>query len=122
MFFYLFFNPFLTIQFASVSILGLPQDSAHEASTKVPKSLIARARKLFFFKLLYTQHLYIFIYLSGSSTIETRKTYRAVLSEPKLVIPHGDVATHATRSVTEEETPLPLPTSTSTSYFENSIY
>ena len=60
-------------------------------------------------------HLYVFIYVSGSFSIETRKTYRAVLSEPKLVVPHGDVATHATHSVTEEETPQPLPTSTSMS-------
>jgi hypothetical protein len=48
----------------------------------------------------------------GPSTIETRKTYRAVLSEPKLVVPYGDFATHTTHGEIEE-TPLPLPTSTS---------
>ena len=42
------------------------------------------------------------------STIETRKTYRAVLSEPKLVVSHGDCVTHATHGETEV-TPLPLP-------------
>lgn len=33
------------------------------------------------------------------STVETRKTYRAVLSEAKLVIPHDDLPVHG---VTEE--------------------
>ena len=70
----------------------------------MPKSLIARARKPF-----YSQTPNI--HLIHPSTIETRKTYRAVLSEPKLVVPHGDSATYATHDVTEE-TPLPLPTST----------
>ncbi|KAF9524916.1 RNase P subunit p30-domain-containing protein [Crepidotus variabilis] len=44
-----------------ISILGLAQDATHEASTKTPKSLILRA--------------------------ETRKTYRAVFSEPTVVLP-----------------------------------
>ncbi|KAH9476298.1 Ribonuclease P protein subunit p30 [Psilocybe cubensis] len=44
-----------------ISLLGLSQDAAHDALTKTPKSLIIRA--------------------------ETRKTYRAVLSEPKVVFP-----------------------------------
>lgn len=48
----------------------------------------------------------------GPATIETRKTYHAVLSEPKLVVPHSDFATHATHVVTGEETTLPLPTGT----------
>ncbi|KAI0663319.1 PHP domain-like protein [Cubamyces menziesii] len=46
-----------------ISILGVAQDVAHDASTKVAQSLILRA--------------------------QTRKTYRAVLSEPKVVIPEG---------------------------------
>ncbi|KAF8960815.1 RNase P subunit p30-domain-containing protein [Flammula alnicola] len=46
-----------------IAILGLAQDAAHEASTKTPKSLVIRA--------------------------QTRKTYRAVISEPKVVFP-GD--------------------------------
>ncbi|KAL4066000.1 RNase P subunit p30-domain-containing protein, partial [Scleroderma citrinum] len=44
-----------------ISLLGLAQNLAHDASTATPKSLIIRA--------------------------QTRKTYRAVLSEPKLVVP-----------------------------------
>ncbi|TRM65378.1 RNase P subunit p30-domain-containing protein [Schizophyllum amplum] len=44
-----------------ISIVGLPQNLAHDTSTVVPKSLLIRA--------------------------QTRKTYRAVLSEPKVVIP-----------------------------------
>lgn len=50
----------LTI-FCRITVLGLAQDAAHDASTRVPKSLVLRA--------------------------ETRKTYRAVLSEPTLVVP-----------------------------------
>ncbi|EAU86606.2 hypothetical protein CC1G_07802 [Coprinopsis cinerea okayama7 len=49
-----------------ITLLGLPQDAAHDASTRTPKSLVIRA--------------------------QTRKTYRAVLSEPTLVIPEGFVA------------------------------
>ncbi|KII85625.1 hypothetical protein PLICRDRAFT_85477, partial [Plicaturopsis crispa FD-325 SS-3] len=44
-----------------ITFLGLPQDGAHDASTKTPKSLVLRA--------------------------QTRKTYRAILSEPKIVDP-----------------------------------
>ncbi|EGN94609.1 hypothetical protein SERLA73DRAFT_22476, partial [Serpula lacrymans var. lacrymans S7.3] len=44
-----------------ISLLGLPQNVAHDASTATAKSLIVRCH--------------------------TRKTYRAVLSEPKLVMP-----------------------------------
>ncbi|KAJ4488391.1 PHP domain-like protein [Lentinula aciculospora] len=46
-----------------ITLLGLSQDAAHAACTSVPKSLILRA--------------------------QTRKTYRAVFSEPVLVIPEG---------------------------------
>ncbi|KAJ3922508.1 PHP domain-like protein [Lentinula edodes] len=49
-----------------ITLLGLPQDAAHAACTSVPKSLILRA--------------------------QTRKTYRAVFSEPVLVIPEGYTA------------------------------
>ncbi|KZP26772.1 PHP domain-like protein [Athelia psychrophila] len=44
-----------------ISLLGLAQNLAHDASTTIPKSLVLRA--------------------------QTRKTYRAVLSEPRVVIP-----------------------------------
>ncbi|KIY47741.1 PHP domain-like protein, partial [Fistulina hepatica ATCC 64428] len=44
-----------------IILLGLAQNAAHDASTNAPKSLIIRA--------------------------QTRKTYRAVLSDPKIVIP-----------------------------------
>ncbi|KAF4609476.1 hypothetical protein D9613_012325 [Agrocybe pediades] len=52
-----------------IAVLGLAQDAANEASTKTPKSLVLRA--------------------------ETRKTYRAVLSEPKVVFPSASTATAA---------------------------
>ena len=85
----------------------------------MPKSLIARARKFFFFDLLHDTYTSLLINYRAPSIIETRKTYRAVLSEPKLVVPDGDIVMDATHSVTEEETPSPLPTSTSRSCFEN---
>ncbi|EKM52974.1 uncharacterized protein PHACADRAFT_30094 [Phanerochaete carnosa HHB-10118-sp] len=44
-----------------ITLLGLPQNLAHDASTKIPQSLILRA--------------------------QTRKTYRAVFSEPTVIIP-----------------------------------
>ncbi|ETW75508.1 RNase P subunit P30, partial [Heterobasidion irregulare TC 32-1] len=44
-----------------ITFLGLPQNLAHDASTTTPKSLVLRA--------------------------QTRKTYRAVFSEPKVIIP-----------------------------------
>ncbi|KAF9219037.1 PHP domain-like protein [Gyrodon lividus] len=44
-----------------ITLLGLAQNSAHDASAIAPKSLILRA--------------------------QTRKTYRAILSEPRLVVP-----------------------------------
>ena len=105
----------LTIHFVSIAILGLSQDSAHEASTKVPKSLIARARKPFYYYLLANTYNIFFI---GPSTIETRKTYRAVLSEPKLVVPYGELATHDATPGETEKTPQPLPTSSSTSHLK----
>ncbi|PCH37146.1 PHP domain-like protein [Wolfiporia cocos MD-104 SS10] len=46
-----------------ITMLGLSQDVAHSAATKLPQSLIVRA--------------------------QTRKTYRAVFSEPKVVIPES---------------------------------
>ncbi|KAH9918052.1 RNase P subunit p30-domain-containing protein [Fomitopsis serialis] len=45
-----------------MTVVGLTPDAAHHAATKIPQSLILRA--------------------------QTRRTYRAVLSEPKIVIPN----------------------------------
>ncbi|KAH7929148.1 PHP domain-like protein [Leucogyrophana mollusca] len=45
-----------------ISLLGLARNIAHDASASVPKSLVLRA--------------------------QTRRTYRAVLSEPRLVVPN----------------------------------
>jgi len=47
-----------------ITMLGLPQDSAHAMSTTIAKSLVLRA--------------------------QTRKTYRAVFSEPRLVVPGSE--------------------------------
>ncbi|KIK59690.1 hypothetical protein GYMLUDRAFT_168854 [Collybiopsis luxurians FD-317 M1] len=49
-----------------ITLLGLPQDAAHAACTSTPKSLILRA--------------------------QTRRTFRAVFSEPELVLPKGYTA------------------------------
>ncbi|KIY62251.1 PHP domain-like protein [Cylindrobasidium torrendii FP15055 ss-10] len=46
-----------------ITLLDVPQDIAHASMSKFPKSLVLRA--------------------------QTRKTYRAVFSEPRLVIPEG---------------------------------
>jgi ribonuclease P/MRP protein subunit RPP1 len=61
-----------------VTLLGLAQDISHSSLTKVPKSVVLRARKdLRLAPLLYIDTL----------VAETRKTYRAVLSEPRLIVP-----------------------------------
>jgi len=52
-----------------ITFLGLAQNLAHDAATSTPKSLVLRA--------------------------QTRKTYRAVFSEPKLVIPGTSVVESA---------------------------
>ncbi|VDB92369.1 unnamed protein product [Peniophora sp. CBMAI 1063] len=57
-----------------LTFLELKQDQTHDASTTTPKSLVLRA--------------------------QTRKTYRAVLSEPQVVIPEG---------YTQVESPAPAP-------------
>ena len=66
-----------------VTFLGLAQNEAHDAATTTPKSLVLRARTCFLFVL--SSSLASSLQLGGSS--ETRKTYRAVFSEPKVVIP-----------------------------------
>ncbi|KAF7791175.1 hypothetical protein EIP86_002186 [Pleurotus ostreatoroseus] len=64
-----------------LTVLGLAQDRAHDASTKTPQSLLLRA--------------------------QTRKTYRAVFSEPRIVIPDGYVPPTA-----EPPNPTPAPDTT----------
>lgn len=77
--------------------MGLSQDRAHEASTKIPQSLILRARK---------SHLPTTPRIPISTCVaETRKTYRAVFSEPTVVIPAAFA--QASSAVTESQTQLP---------------
>ncbi|TFK65934.1 PHP domain-like protein [Pluteus cervinus] len=57
-----------------MTLLGLSQDKAHEAITKTPKGIVLRS--------------------------QTRKTYRAILSEPRVVIPQQIAADSATISDT----------------------
>ncbi|OBZ77330.1 hypothetical protein A0H81_01669 [Grifola frondosa] len=68
-----------------ITMLDLSQDVAHAASSKVPQSLILRA--------------------------QTRRTYRAVLSEPKIVVP-------VSHTVVPEQTGGDLQTATA----ENSVH
>ncbi|KAI0916530.1 hypothetical protein AcW1_010104 [Taiwanofungus camphoratus] len=70
-----------------ITLLGLPQNVAHDASTRVPQSLILRA--------------------------QTRRTYRAVLSEPRIVIP-GSADVHADSHPARSE-PTTIAKSVSTS-------
>ncbi|KAI5117601.1 hypothetical protein M0805_006714 [Coniferiporia weirii] len=60
-----------------ISSLGLAQNFAHDALTTTPKSLLLRTR--------------------------TRKTYRAILSEPTLIPPAGKPATPASKPTSEFE-------------------
>jgi hypothetical protein len=60
-------------------MLGLSHEAAHDGLTRTPKSLILRARQCFrTFESQCTDH-----------SSETRLTYRAVLSEPTVVIPRS---------------------------------
>ncbi|KAG6843825.1 hypothetical protein H0H87_012884 [Tephrocybe sp. NHM501043] len=74
-----------------ITLLGLAQDVSHSSLTKVPKSLILRA--------------------------STRNTYRAVFSEPRVVIPEGSGAPEPSidANSTLENPDVMTPTSTSTS-------
>ncbi|KAI0082352.1 PHP domain-like protein [Panus rudis PR-1116 ss-1] len=67
-----------------LTFLGLPQNLAHDASTKTPHTLLLRA--------------------------QTRKTYRAILSEPKLVIPDNVKQTGSALGDTSQEPQHGLPT------------
>ncbi|KAL0948491.1 hypothetical protein HGRIS_011057 [Hohenbuehelia grisea] len=64
-----------------ISLLGLSQDQAQDTLFKTPKSLVVRAA--------------------------TRKTHKAVLSEPRVVIPVQEAATTNTVSTSQESTSLP---------------
>ncbi|KAI0083889.1 PHP domain-like protein [Irpex rosettiformis] len=68
-----------------LTMLDLPQNLAHDASTKTPQSLVKRA--------------------------QTRKTYRAVLSEPKIVIPKAIVNAGNSADVGSQDSVPPLQTS-----------
>ncbi|KZT25528.1 PHP domain-like protein [Neolentinus lepideus HHB14362 ss-1] len=61
------------------TLLGLPQDVAHHAATTIPKSLVVKA--------------------------QTRRTYRAILSEPKIVIPQQAVQPAAVPPI-QADTPI----------------
>ena len=62
-----------------MTFLGLAKDDAHAAATTTPKSLVLRSRAFHFL-------VAVFFCLPVDPT-ETRKTYRAVFSEPRVVIP-----------------------------------
>ncbi|KAF7347217.1 hypothetical protein MVEN_01476600 [Mycena venus] len=62
-----------------ITLLGLPQEVSHSASTKIPKSLVLRA--------------------------QTRQTYRAVFSEPVLVVPEGAGPTSITTDPSAGQNP-----------------
>ncbi|EJF61142.1 PHP domain-like protein [Dichomitus squalens LYAD-421 SS1] len=66
-----------------ISVLGVSQDVAHDASTKVAQSLVLRA--------------------------QTRRTYRAVFSEPKVVIPSHTGGTTPPRAGSGESQPKQRP-------------
>ena len=87
----------LTNSLGRITLLGLPQDASHGCLTAVPKSVVFRAC-LFFLSLLVACANEI-LYTA------TRKTYRAVLSEPRLVIPEG----FSVGPTQDSPAPLPAP-------------
>lgn len=61
-------------------MLDLAQDVAHGTMSREPQVLVLRARELIVMRMYYWMGL--------TFHEETRKTYRAVFSEPRLVIPN----------------------------------
>ena len=82
-----------------ITFLGLAQNIAHDAATITPKSLVLRARAHSLFARSSP--------LADSHSVipETRKTYRAVFSEPTLVIPGPSVAEPSEGSESVETKP-----------------
>jgi len=68
-----------------ITLLGIPQNLSHDAVTQTPKSLVLRA--------------------------QTRKTYRATLSEPKLIFPQSDVQPSSSEPSQAEDSEPPVPVS-----------
>jgi len=62
-----------------ITMLDLAPDLAHGTMGKEPQALVLRARE--------SNQMYVSIYLRPTFYKETRKTHRAILSEPRLVIP-----------------------------------
>jgi hypothetical protein len=69
--------------FKRVTLLGLAQNLGHDTLTKTPKSLALRASKSEPASKMYERQ-------SHDLSLGTRKTYRAIFSAPKLVIPPPD--------------------------------
>ena len=86
-----------------ITLLGLAQNLAHDASAVTPKSLVLRARQ--------------FWYPWMSSTLisfysETRKTYRAILFEPRIVLPTSSSEPTQTTAPSTTATPADAQSST----------
>ena len=64
-----------------MTLLGIPQNLSHESVTQTPKSVVLRARKS------VRRCTGLGKSVSTIQPTESRKMYRAVLSEPKLIIP-----------------------------------
>ena len=79
-----FFIPALTMTLIRtlgnrITMLGLAQDVAHSTMSKEPQALVLRARE--------STYTCLSRLLRPTFHEETRRTYRAILSEPRLVIP-----------------------------------
>ena len=92
----------------SAALVGFPQDVAKHALSTLCKTVVIRARSfvpLFFLRLVADMFC----------LLETRKTYRAVLSAPVLVIPEvapQPESASIAEEVPVEEVPLDTPGST----------
>ena len=97
-------------------MLGVAQDVAHDASTKVAQSLVLRARTSSRAETFSWQLLTIYV--------ETRRTYRAVFSEPKVVLPPNTLGATssqpgAVETQFEEHRPIKMEESTTPKPPEN---
>jgi ribonuclease P/MRP protein subunit RPP1 len=84
-----------------ITFLGLAQNVAHDAATTTPKSLVFRARACFsLFSLRAPARR-----LQPRGFSETRRTYRAVFSEPKVIIPDTPAVRQSAASGSVETKP-----------------
>lgn len=72
------------------TLMGLSPDQAHDCVVRSPRSVVLRARELMFYCLL--RHTYQRADNNLTLLIETRKTFKGLMSVPRIVADDGDTS------------------------------